>query len=64
MIVIWKLDNKFKMVGLTDNSHHVTFHLLLVTVFYFSGNASSVATRKSQNFFTVSIFTFSSGECG
>jgi hypothetical protein len=31
---------------------------------YFSGILSSVATRKSQNFCTVAMFTFSSGECG
>ena len=29
-----------------------------------AGISSRISTRKSQNFFTVSIFTFSSGECG
>lgn len=31
---------------------------------YFTGTSFSVATRKSQNFCTVSTFTRSSGECG
>ncbi|MBS0010192.1 MAG: hypothetical protein KFF49_02200 [Bacteroidales bacterium] len=33
-----------------------------IEVNYFSGMASSVPTRNSQNFLTVSMFTFSSGE--
>jgi hypothetical protein len=31
---------------------------------YFAGTFFRVSTRKSQNFCTVAMFTFSSGECG
>ncbi len=31
---------------------------------YFTGTFSNTFSRKSQYFFTVSMFTFSSGECG
>ena len=47
---------------------HHTMHSVVVYNYLFSEkvcyNAANVATKKSQNFPTVAMFTFSSGECG
>ena len=55
------------MFTLIKVGHH-TMHSVVAYNYLFSErvcyNAANVATKKSQNFATVGIFTFSSGECG